>query len=72
MIQRQDKEPLISRKQAAKFLDISVGTLDAMSGEGDRQIPFYRIGGQNKYRLSEINAWLENNCRVGALIDAIG
>jgi len=72
MPQRQDKEPLISRKQAAKFLDISVGTLDAISGEGGKLIPFYRVGVQKKYRMSEINTWLESNCKVGALLDAIG
>ena len=72
MPQRQDKEPLISRKQAAKFLDISVGTLDVMSGDGEKLISFYRVGGQNKYRMSEIDAWLENNCRVGVTLNAIG
>jgi len=63
---------LMSSSATAKYLDISPRKLFNLSGEGEDQIPFYRVGAVKRYRKPEIDAWLEKQ-RVGATLNrAIG
>jgi excisionase family DNA binding protein len=48
-------EPLVSVAQAAKHLDISERKLRQMVA--DRKIPFRRIDGSVKFKLSELDDW---------------
>ena len=47
-----DKEDLISRKEAAKLLQISLPTLNELSKSG--KLPFYRLSRRVYYKRSEI------------------
>lgn len=58
----------MSPTTAAKYLNISRRKLFDLSGEGENQIPFYRVGGAKRYRKFEIDAWLEKQ-RVGSTLN---
>lgn len=51
-------EPLIPLEAVAEYLGVAVQTLYAWRkhGRGPRG---YRVGGRVQFRLSEVNAWLE-------------
>ncbi len=51
-------EKLLTRPQAAKFLNISLVTLDKWTKEGI--VPGYRLGGRKWYKESEILESLES------------
>lgn len=53
------KNPLLTRKDAARYLGISVSTLArwAMEGTG----PAYSKAGRVRYRLSDLDAFIEEH-----------
>lgn len=50
-------EELIPEKDAAKIINVSKTFLSA--NRDKMKIPYYKIGGRYKYRLSEISIWLK-------------
>jgi len=53
---------LLTRKEAAEYLKISLSTLDKMTKSD--QIPFYKIGDSIKYIKTEINEFLKSKRNV--------
>ena len=51
---------LITKADVCKLLGISLSTLDRIIADGD--LPIYRVRGSCKFKLSDIDAYLEN-CR---------
>jgi excisionase family DNA binding protein len=59
---RQDEKNLLTISEISSYLSIKRKTLYAKVESGE--IPHYRIGHLIRFRLDEINAWLEG-CRRG-------
>ena len=54
---------LLDEKQAASFLTLSPGTLSVWRSTGRYSLPFIKVGRLVRYRLSDLNAWLDNQSR---------
>lgn len=50
-------EPLLNRKQLAKALNMSVRWVSYQ--QADHGLPFRRLGGGVRYKLSDVMAWLD-------------
>ena len=57
--------PLLSRKEAASFLGLKEQTLAAWATVGRYDLPFVRVGRLVKYRLADLEKFLERRT-VGA------
>jgi excisionase family DNA binding protein len=62
-------ERLLKARDVAEMLGVEMGTVLDRFQAGD--LPGFRLygrkGGPVRFRLSEIEAWLEDRCRVGTL-----
>ena len=55
---------LIDEKQAASVLNVKPGTLSVWRSTGRYSIPFVKVGRSVRYRLSDLNAWLESRTQT--------
>ncbi|UVE19166.1 helix-turn-helix domain-containing protein [Pseudomonas sp. LS44] len=55
--------PMLDEAQAAKHLDVSPGTLSVWRSTGRYQLPFLKVGRKVRYRLSDLDAWLDSRTR---------
>ena len=72
-MEEEQKDPLLSRTEAAEILRISPYTLAKWAckggkytqkvGGGGYGLPFIKVGRLVKYRLSDLEAWLESRTR---------
>jgi excisionase family DNA binding protein len=51
----QNREPWMTKKQIAAHLQVSVRTVERL------RLPFTRVGGQNRYKVSEVERALGGN-----------
>lgn len=51
-------EKLVSLEDVAIYLDVSKDTIRSWIKKGT--IPFHKVGRQYKFRMSEIEAWVES------------
>ncbi len=56
-----NEDKLLTTKQAAEFLGIETHTLYAWRHLKRYSLPVVKIGRLNKYRLSALNEFVENN-----------
>jgi excisionase family DNA binding protein len=61
LIQRTND--LLDDGAAAEFLNISAGTLSVWRSTGRYALPFVKIGRNVRYRLSDLEAWIEQRTR---------
>lgn len=54
---------LLTEQQAAEYLSIAPGTLSVWRSTGRYCLPFVKIGHTVRYRLSDLNAWIDARCR---------
>ena len=54
---------LLDEKQAAEHLTVSPGTLSVWRSTGRYNLPFVKVGRRVRYRLTDLNAWLEARAR---------
>lgn len=54
---------LLDEKQAAEHLTVSPGTLAVWRSTGRYNLPFVKVGRMVRYRLSDLDAWLEARSR---------
>jgi excisionase family DNA binding protein len=54
---------LLDEKQAAEHLTVSPGTLSVWRSTGRYNLPFVKVGRMVRYRLSDLDAWLEARSR---------
>jgi excisionase family DNA binding protein len=57
-------DPLMTAKEAAEYLKLSEGTVRNMAAAGD--IPRIKIGTALRFRLSDLNGWVESRKAVPA------
>jgi excisionase family DNA binding protein len=64
--QKIDSMPdaIIEPEQAAEYLKISSQTLAVWRCTGRYALPFVKVGRNVRYRLSDLNAWLESRARA--------
>lgn len=65
MVDRDEHRQLVGRGEAARYLDVSARTLEQWEyrGVGPRS---YKVGHLRKYRLSDLDAWLESRASDAA------
>lgn len=56
------REPWLTKRELALELRCSIRTIERL------QLPAMRVGGQNRYRLSEVEAFLRGNERRSQLV----
>lgn len=54
---------LLDEKQAAEHLTVSPGTLSVWRSTGRYNLPFVKVGRMVRYRLSDLDAWLDARAR---------
>lgn len=59
---RQTKE-LVDDTDAANILGVSPGTLSVWRSTGRYALPFVKVGRNVRYRVSDLNAWLDKRTR---------
>ena len=55
---------LLDEKQAASVLNVKPGTLSVWRSTGRYGIRFYKVGRCVRYRLGDLNAWLESRTQA--------
>ena len=51
---------LLNENEAAAFLDTTIGTLQVWRSTGRYGIPFVKIGRSVRYKLADLEAWIES------------
>jgi excisionase family DNA binding protein len=54
---------LMDVKQAASYLNIKISTLYSFCMK--RQIPFVKLGKLNRFRMSDLNKWVDEHIQRG-------
>ncbi|PRC42816.1 DNA-binding protein [Mycobacterium sp. ITM-2017-0098] len=57
-------EALVKTRDVAEFLGVTMSQLARWRFEGVYGPPFYKLGHSVRYRLSDVEQWLQN-CRTG-------
>ena len=55
---------LLTEQQAAEFLSIAPGTLSVWRSTGRYSIPFVKVGRSVRYRLSDLNSWIDSRTQT--------
>ncbi|MEF8702924.1 MAG: helix-turn-helix domain-containing protein [Candidatus Accumulibacter sp. UW26] len=55
---------LLTEQQAATLLHVTPGTLSVWRCTGRYSLPFVKVGRNVRYRLSDLNAWLESRTQT--------
>lgn len=55
---------LMSTKKAAKYLDVSAGTLNNWRSDKSVQIPYIKLGGSVRYKKESLDAFIESQERL--------
>ncbi len=53
------RDPLLTPEQTAEKLTVRTDTLAVWRCTGRYKLPFLKVGRNVRYRLSDVNAWLE-------------
>lgn len=61
----QTQSELLSRRQAADLLGVTVACLERWAHEG-RELPYIRVGRLARYRRADIDAYLSRRCSTSA------
>lgn len=55
---------LLDERKAAEVLGLSPGTLSVWRSTGRYQVPFVKVGHLVRYRVADLDAWLETRTRT--------
>jgi len=61
LVERNPK--LLDDKQAAEYLTVTPGTLSVWRSTGRYALPFVKVGRMVRYRLSDLDTWLDARSR---------
>lgn len=59
----ESDERFLTTDEAALYLGVTVGTVRNMVSRGE--LPYYKLGRRNRYKLSELKNLLQSNKRGG-------
>jgi len=60
---------LLDERQAAAKLDVTPGTLSVWRSTGRYALPFIKVGRKVRYRLTDLDKWLDQRTReTGATV----
>jgi excisionase family DNA binding protein len=59
----QSQTPLLTKKQAAKYLNVSDGSIERLMRNGLRYV---KVGGLVRFTAEQLSEYLEANARGGA------
>lgn len=63
--EQQDREPLLTEKEAARFLSLEPRTLQAWRLLGGKNLPFVRISRRAiRYRMEDLRRFVNRNLRL--------
>ncbi|WP_202819724.1 helix-turn-helix domain-containing protein [Thaumasiovibrio subtropicus] len=54
----------MTRREAAEYLGIKENTLATWASTGRNKLPFIKVGHRVFYRLSDLDAFMENNIQT--------
>ena len=57
-------QTLLDERKAAEVLGLSPGTLSVWRSTGRYQVPFVKVGHLVRYRVADLDAWLESRTRT--------
>ena len=60
LLEDKQQQRLLAENEAAKYLGINPGTLSVWRSSGRYHIPYIKVGGRVRYRLSDLEEWLES------------
>lgn len=63
---------LVDDKVAAEILCTTAGTLSVWRSTGRYALPFVKIGRKVRYRVSDLEAWLEQRTRASGATAKVG
>ncbi len=55
---------LLDQNQAAQLLHVTPGTLSVWRSTGRYSIPFVKVGRSVRYKLSDLNSWIESRTQT--------
>lgn len=55
---------LLNREQAAAYLSVASQTLAVWASSGRHDLPYIRVGRAVRYRIRDLDAWLESRVRT--------
>ena len=59
----ENKEKLLTRKEASKFLGVKENTLAVWATNKRYNLPFYKVGRLVKYKISDLEKFINFNKR---------
>jgi len=60
ILKHQSTDPLLTPPEAAAYIGVSENTLSVWRCVGRYAIPFIKVGRLVRYRVSDLDAWLES------------
>jgi excisionase family DNA binding protein len=64
--------PLLTRKDAARYLGFAPQTLAQWACSGKYDLPFIKVGRSVKYRTSDLDTFIEASVRVNSVASGKG
>ncbi len=64
MSYKDGKDELLTRKQAARYINFSPATLAAWASTERHKISFIKIGKSVRYRLSDLDKFLDDQMKI--------
>lgn len=58
------QQRLLAPSETAALIDVTEGTLAVWRSTGRYALPFVKIGNKVRYRLEDVQAWLESRTRT--------
>ena len=55
---------LLDQNEAAQLLHVTPGTLSVWRSTGRYSIPFVKVGRSVRYRLSDLNSWIDSRTQA--------
>lgn len=67
MKQAQQPQALLDEQSAASHLGVAPNTLSVWRSTGRYNLPFVKVGRLVRYRLSDLDAWIQKHARADGI-----